>query len=178
MAGLAEETRKITSCEIPQTTSKWCYNPDALCSSACWPKAVRPPCLQRTETPGDAKLCRRKDTTALCPWPVMVSGTPPPLCPISIATQVQIITGPHRKVTGHSVNRWPLLLSVPENSREKSFSPSPGRLFLLQARPPGGVSSGRRKTSRENKKPGVDQTTLSGPTCGSPYLMWSCNCGV
>lgn len=30
MGGLTEETRKITSCEIPQTISKWCYSPDAL----------------------------------------------------------------------------------------------------------------------------------------------------
>lgn len=29
VVGLTEETRKITSCEIPQTNSKWCCHKDA-----------------------------------------------------------------------------------------------------------------------------------------------------
>lgn len=148
------------------------------CSSTCQPNEMKPSsCLERTETPGDANVAGGKILQ------LSVRGHDGFWHPTSFVSHQHSHAGanlhwPPQKVTGHSVNQMPLLLSLPENSREKSFSPSPGRLFFVQARPPGGLSSGRRKTSRENKKPGVEQTTLSGPTCGSPYLMWSCNCGV
>lgn len=47
-----------------------------------------------------------------------------------------------------------LLTSLPENSREKYCSPSPDRLFLLEAHLP---YEGGGKTPQENKKPATDR---------------------
>lgn len=94
MVDLTEETRKITSCEIPQTISKWCCNPDAHIHAG---QTRGNPHVWRGQNLLVMLMLQKERRYSFLSVAMMVSGTPPPLCPISIAMQVQIITGPHRK---------------------------------------------------------------------------------